>query len=375
MTKLLIIANDESTLLNFRLEILKHFADSGYQVIACYPLGENTEKLLATGCQVEHLSVSRRGKNVLQDLKMMLNCCKLIKKHQPQAVLTYTVKPNIYASFACMLTKTPYINNVTGLGSALTGGGVLARLILLLQQLAYKKSSCVFFQNEANQQALMEKGVISAKTPTRLLPGSGVNLSMQKLEDFPEDDAIVRFVMVSRIREDKGFGEYFEAAQKLKNANTEFHVVGGCEEESWMDRLQQLQECGVIIYHGKKTQQEVHQIVAQCQCLVHPSYHEGMANVLLEAAATGRPVVATDIPGCRETFDEGITGFGCQVKNGDSLVAAIQKMLDTPYETRKKMGLMGRQKMEQQFDRKIVAKIYTEEIEKIMQQKETLANV
>ena len=374
MTKLLIIANDESTLLNFRLEILEHFTAKGYQVVACYPLGEHTDKLLATGCQVEHLTVSRRGKNILQDFKMMLNCRKLIKKHKPQAVLTYTVKPNIYASFACKWTKTPYINNVTGLGSVLAGGGMLAKLILMLQKLAYKGSSCVFFQNEANRQALLEKGVISSKTPTRLLPGSGVNLNMQKLEDFPADDGIMRFVMVSRIREDKGFGEFFEAAQRLKSDITEFHVVGGCEEDAWAEKLQQLQSSGVIIYHGKKTQQEVHDIVVKCQCLVHPSYHEGMANVLLEAAATGRPVVATNIPGCRETFDEGVSGYGCKVQDADSLTEAMQKMLDTPYDARNAMGRKGREKMEREFDRQIVANIYTEEIEKL-QQKETLANV
>ena len=190
---------------------------------------------------------------------------------------------------------------------------------------------------------------------------------MHSYEDFPEDDGITRFVIVSRVRVDKGYGEFLDAAEaiKAKYPYTEFHAVGWYEEK--MDnRVEILNENGTIIFHGEKTQEEVHKIIKSCQCLIHPSYHEGMANVILEAA--GRPVIASNIPGCREAFDEGVTGFGCEVKSSESLIAAIERFLDVPYEKRIEMGKRGREKMEKEFDRKFVAQIYIKEIERILNQ-------
>ena len=367
MTRILIIANDESTILNFRCEILQAFVREGFEVIVCYPLGKNTEVIKNIGCKVIDLAVSRHGTNVLKDIRLLDNCVKLIKEYKPDVVLTYTVKPNIYGSFACQLTKTPYINNVTGLGSILQKESILSKLILIMQKYAYRKSSCVFFQNSENCERLRQIGVISNKTPVEILPGSGVNLEKQSFEPYPDDDGITRFIIVSRIRIDKGYQEFFDAADliKKKYSNTEFHVVGWYEEEELRKRVEDLSAQGIVIYHGQKLQSEVHQLIKKCNCLIHPSYHEGMANVLLEAAATGRPVIASNIPGCREAFDEGITGFGCEVQSSQSLIEAIEKFLKVPYIDRCRMGQLGRTKMEKEFDRQIVTKKYIEQITKI----------
>ena len=182
----------------------------------------------ALGCKTVDIEMSRQGKNILKDVGFYLNCKKLMKKIKPDIVLTYTVKPNIYASFACKSLKIPYINNVTGLGSILQSESLLSKLILSLQKKAYKKSSCVFFQNSSNRDRLKELGVIGDNTKTQILPGSGVNLQMHKYEEFPKDDGITRFVLVSRVRADKGYGEYLDAAEYIKEnyPNTEFHAVG-----------------------------------------------------------------------------------------------------------------------------------------------------
>ena len=367
MTRILIIANDESTILNFRCEILQAFVREGFEVIVCYPLGKNTDIITNIGCKVINLDVSRHGTNVLKDIQLLGDCVKLIKNYKPDVVLTYTVKPNIYGSFACQLTKTPYINNVTGLGSVLQKESLLSKLILTMQKFAYRKSSSVFFQNSENCERLRQRGVISEKTPVQILPGSGVNLEMQSFEAYPDDDGITRFIIVSRIRVDKGYQEFFDAADfiKKKYPNTEFHVVGWYEEEALRKRVDDLNERVIVIYHGQKLQSEVHQLIKQCNCLIHPSYHEGMANVLLEAAATGRPVIASNIPGCRETFDEGTTGFGCDVHNSKSLIEAIEKLLKVPYLERCRMGQLGRLKMEKEFDRQFVANKYIEQINKV----------
>lgn len=368
MTKVLIFANDETTILNFRREIVSKFVEQGYDVLVCYPLSDHTDDIIALGCKVKNIAVSRHGTNILNDFRTMSDFKKIIKEYNPDIVLTYTVKPNIYGSFACQSKKVKYINNVTGLGTILQSNGFLSKLILKLQKKAYKKSSCVFFQNRDNYKRLNEVGVISSNTPVEILPGSGVNLEKQRFEEYPADDGVMRFLMVSRIRYDKGYKEYFDAAESIKEKypNTEFHVIGWYEEETLSDRLNQLIDRGVITYHGKKLQEEVHKIMTKCDCIVHPSYHEGMANVLLEAAATGRPVIASNIPGCVETFDEGISGFGCNVKDSKSLEEAITKLINTSYSDRINMGKSGRIKMEKEFDRNIVANMYIEKIESLV---------
>lgn len=369
--KILIFANDEKTILNFRQEIIEAFVKERFEVVVCYPFGENTTIIKELGCDVININVSRHGTSVIQDLKFMLDCRRVIREQSPDVVLTYTVKPNIYSSIACQMTKMPYINNVTGLGSVLQNRGLLATLILKLQKFGYRKSSCVFFQNEDNMKSLREIGVVNHKTNTVIIPGSGVNLEKQKYEEFPKDDGIIRFVIVSRVREDKGYNEFFEASKiiKKKHSNTEFHVVGWYEEDKYKNVIEDLVKDGTIIFHGKKSQEEVHEIEKRCNCLIHPSYHEGMANVILEAAATGRPVIATDIPGCREAFEDGITGFSCKPKDVDTLVDAIERLIETPYEGQIQMGKRGRIKMEKEFDRQIVADKYLEVINNVLEDK------
>ena len=362
------IVNDETTIYNFRREILRAFNNQGYDIVLCIPEGDHTKEIEECGCRVINISVSRHGTNPVQDLKFMSTCRRMIKEHKPDIVLTYTVKPNIYGSLACQRLRVPYINNVTGLGTILQSDSPLARLMLLLQKLGYRKSSCVFFQNEANYKALLEKKVVKETTPVEILPGSGVNLDLHAYVPMRPDDGITRFIIVSRVREDKGYNEFFDAAEKIKSKceNTEFHVVGWYEEEKYKNRIDALVEKNVIVYHGKQVQEEVHKLIAASDCMVLPSYHEGMANVLLEAAAAGRPVIATRIPGCRETFEEGVTGYGCELKSADSLAEAMEKFINTPYDDRVKMGQAGRAKMEKEFDRNFVAKKYIDRIEKII---------
>ena len=365
--KLLLIVNDETTIYNFRREILRAFHNQGYDVTLCIPEGEHTKEIEACGCKLVNIAVNRHGTNPLQDLKFMMTCRRMIKQYSPDIVLTYTIKPNVYGSLACQREKVPYINNITGLGTVLQNDSPLARLMLLLQKIAFKKSSCVFFQNRANCDALKEKGVISSQTPVEILPGSGVNLDLHAYAPARQNDGRIKFIIVSRIREDKGYNEFFEAAERIKDAypNTEFHVVGWYEEDKYKKRIDELVERGIIVYHGMQVQEEVHKLVADSDCSVLPTYHEGMANVLLEAAATGRPVIATRIPGCREAFEDGVTGYGCEVKSVESLVEAMEKLIHTPYEKRVEMGRLGRVKMEKEFDRNFVARKYIAQIERI----------
>ena len=366
--RLLIFVNDETTIYNFRREIIRAFNNKGYDVILCTPDGGHKIEIERCGCTVVNIEVSRHGTNPIQELKCIITFRHLIRQYRPDVVLTYTVKPNIYGSLACQMTRTPYINNITGLGTVLQSDSFLARIMLLLQKKAYRKSSYVFFQNQSNYQTLLEKGIITEGTPFEILPGSGVNLELHAFTPMREDDGIVKFIIVSRIREDKGYNEFFDAAEiiKKKYKNTEFHVVGWFEEESFRERVEELSKKGTIIFHGKQMQEEVHKLIVASDCVVLPSYHEGMANVLLEAASGGRPVIATSIPGCRETFDDGITGFGCEVGSSTSLAYAMERLINVPYMKRREMGFLGRKKMEKEFNRDYVAERYINCIEGIV---------
>ena len=202
------------------------------------------------------------------------------------------------------------------------------------------------------------------KGHTRLIPGSGVNLNFHSFEEYPSDENIIHFLFVGRIMKDKGINEIVEAIKTvhIEYPDISFDIVGGCDED-YEHYLEETEKTGFIHYRGR--QDEMHDFYKNSHCVVLPSYHEGMANVLLEGASTGRPVIASDIPGCRETFIEGKTGFGCKPKSTESLVAAIRKFLALSNTEKQQMGIAGRNKVKSEFDRSIIIQAYLDEINKI----------
>jgi len=197
-----------------------------------------------------------------------------------------------------------------------------------------------------------------------LLPGSGVNLSLHELEPYAPDGGVVRFITVSRLRQDKGFDELFAAIRSVcaVRDDVEFHIVGWYEDETYRDVVLEMQEHYPVTMHGSVSQERVHDLIAQSHCLIHPSHHEGMANVLLESSAAGVPSLASDIPGCREAIDDGVTGFVVPVRDAAALASRIERFADLPWAERHEMGLAARRKMEAEFDRKQVVERYVEEI-------------
>jgi len=364
MKTILILANDETTIYNFRRELLRRLVQEKYRVVVCFPEGGKTQNIIDIGCEFLDIVISRHGINPVNEIKLLLEYRRILKAVKPDLVLTYTIKPNIYGSLACQLAKVPYINNVTGLGSVFAKRKALQKFLLFLQKRAYKQSNCVFFQNKDNYLFFQNKGIVTGNM--RHIPGSGVNLGLHKFEEYPPEGAMLKFITVSRVRADKGFNELFEAAKRIKckYGQVEFHVVGWFEEQVYESIVQQLVNEKILIYHGIKSQEEVHYFIKECHCLVHPSHHEGMANVLLEGAACGRPVIASAIPGCQEAFEEGISGFGFEVKDDMDLENKLARFIEMPYLEKAKMGWAGRQKIEKEFDRNIVVNAYLEEIEK-----------
>lgn len=358
--KVMVLANNDVGLYNFRKELLQRFIEQGYEVILSLPYGKRVDDLIAMGCRYEQIEMNRHGKNPFQEILLIKKYKALLKSYTPDVVLTYTIKPNIYGTFAAGACKIPCIMNVTGLGTGLENKGVLSSVIRKLYERAIKKAAVVFFQNESNMKFFDH--IRSEKF--HLIPGSGVNLKLHTFEAYPEDSDKTEFLFVGRLMKDKGVLELVEAARqiKAKYANVDFKLVGFCEK----DFEEQLHASGakeVVELCGQ--QDDVHSYMKQADAIILPSYHEGMANVLLEAAATGRPVLASNVPGCIETFDEGISGLGFAPRDADSLVAAIEKFLNMDYSKKCDMGLAGRKKMESQFDRNIIIQAYMKEIEKM----------
>ena len=197
-----------------------------------------------------------------------------------------------------------------------------------------------------------------------MIPGSGVNLNKHVQEKYPSDANGIRFLFVGRIMKDKGIEELLSAIQTIHKENPQVILdIVGYSDEDYSTALDEAEAGGTIIFHG--LQKDVHPFYTACHCAVLPSYHEGTANVMLEASSTGRPVITTRVPGCQETFDEGITGFGCEAKNTESLIKAMRKFISISQSQREKMGNEARLKMEREYDRKIVIRAYEEEIDNI----------
>lgn len=355
--RILILANKYSTILNFRLEVVDALIKNGYEVYVSLPHHNRVAEIDAIGAKTIDTQISGHGTNPIEDFKLMLTYTKLIKKIKPSLVLTYTIKPNVYGGMACTLCNVPYVANITGLGTAVENGGLMQKLTVFLYRLGLGKASTIFFQNRENR-AFFEKYHI-AVDKHESLPGSGVNLSKFELMDYPVDGE-VHFAFISRIMREKGIEQYLDAARVIKNkySNVYFHVCGFGSDE-YEAKMKKLDNDGLIIYHGLLD--DVRVMLKDAHCVIHPTFYpEGMSNVLLESAASGRPIISTDRPGCREAIDNGVNGYIVQEQNSEDLIEKVEEFLNLSYEKRKEMGIKGREKVTNEFDRNIVVNTYLE---------------
>ncbi|MBP8715349.1 MAG: glycosyltransferase family 4 protein [Lachnospiraceae bacterium] len=364
--KILILTNYANGLYLFRKELLQTFSDKGYETIVSVPEDENCNKLEHLGTRLICTELERRGSNPFKDLKLFDFYKKMLKNERPDIVLTYTIKPNIYGGMACRIKKIPYVVNVTGLGTALEGTGFMSKMLVQMYKSAVKSAKCVFYQNKDNM-SFMERHGIKGRQQI-LLPGSGVNLDEHPEEPYPDEQDGIIFLAVIRIMKDKGIDEYLETAKNISSRypKTKFYLVGEYEEETrpYYERLVAYAEKnGYIRYFGHID--TVPQMMAKCHVIIHPSYHEGLSNVLLEAAACARPVLASDVPGCRETLMPGESGILFEPKSTEKLTQAVCDILAKTPEERRQMGVAGRRYIEQNFDRQIVVEKYLEQIESI----------
>lgn len=363
MKKVLMLVNHDVVIYNFRKELVERLLEDGYEVIISSPYGERIDDLVQMGCQYIEATISRHGTNIMEELKLIAYYRKIIKETNPDVVLSYTIKPNIYGGMACRLLNVAYIANITGLGTAVENVGIMQQLSIALYKVAFKKINCVFFQNTENMQFFVDHKIGVGKH--RLIPGSGVNLDYFQPLPYPDNETI-EFVFISRIMREKGIDQYLEAAEVIRDRypNSRFHICGFCEQ-TYENKLNELHSKGTIIYHGML--RDIRQIIAITHCTIHPTYYpEGISNVLLESSACARPLITTNRSGCREVVDTGINGYIIEQENSEDLIEKIDNFIKLDNSEKKQMGFAGRKKVELEFDRQIVVSAYIEEITKVM---------
>lgn len=364
--KVMIFANNDIGLYKFRKELIEELVKDN-DVYICLPKGDYIQDLKTLGAKFISCNLlDRHGINPLKELKLILWYKTILKKYNPDMVFTYTIKPNIYAGMACASYNIPYVVNVTGLGTAVENTGVIQFLTVNLYRYALRKAKKVFFQNTENRDFMVKNGIV--KKNYDVLPGSGVNLNNYTVSEYPKGNT-VDFVFVSRIMKEKGIDQYLEAAKEIRKRHpeTRFHICGFCEQ-AYEDELERLNKNGTIIYHGLV--KDMASMYRKMSCTVHPTYYpEGLSNVLLESAASARPIITTNRAGCREVVDNGINGYVVKERNSQDLIEKIELFLSKSFEERERMGLEGRKKVEREFNRQIVIEKYKLEMKSIEKNK------
>lgn len=363
MKKVVILINDTTYAFNLRGAIIEKMISEGFEVVIVGQLLKHQDELKAMGAKLIGVETGRHGTNPFADLLLMQKYKKILRTEKPDMVLSYNIKPNVYGGMACQQLKIPYLPNITGLGTPVENPGKLQKLTILLYKMGVAGGACIFFQNKDNRTFFEQHHMLKAGARTRVLPGSGVDLAKHPLLPWPKDEK-VHFLFAARVMKEKGIDLFLAAARKFASENIIFDVCGACDDEKYRSILSS-EKC--IVYHGE--QKDLTPFYSRCSCFLYPSYYpEGMSNVLLEAAASGRPVIAADRAGCRETLEDGVTGFLVPVNDEKAIIEATKKILKMSDEERQAMGKRGNEKIRKEFDRKLVVRTYWEEIQRIFRE-------
>ncbi len=368
MIKIVIITNSAWQAYNFRLELARKLKENGYQLIFFFPFDEKYRKIIEKEFCTVNIDMHADSINPLLEMKAFFSLYRGIRNSNPDVVLSFTIKPNIYGAIASYLCKTKSIANITGLGTIFISKTIVTRVAIPIYKLALFCSSYVFFQNNDDMQKFVSKRLIDAKKGV-LIPGSGVDT-----ERFSPIEGNInncfKFTMVARVIRDKGVVEFIEAAKiiKQKYSNIEFELIGeiGVKNRTAIsaDYIKEVQNAGVIKY--KNMVDDIRDELKSSSCIVLPSYREGCPRSILEASSMEIPVIVSNVSGCRDVVDDNITGFICNVKDSLNLSEKMENMINLDDKERVVMGKKGREKVLSQFNEKTVVGMYLTTIKKVL---------
>jgi glycosyltransferase involved in cell wall biosynthesis len=368
-----IVLNTSWNIYNFRMGLVKAFINKGYEVHAIAPHDEYSQKLVDLGCIYHRVKMDSRGVNPIKDFALTFELFSIYRKVKPDVVLHYTIKPNIYGTFAASLLKLPVINNVCGLGTSFLNQNFVSWVALKLYKLAFQFPKLVYFQNNDDKAFFIDNKIVS-EDASDVLPGSGINLQKFEKADIEQKQDFT-FLLVSRLIHDKGILEYIEAIKLLKTrgVNARFQLLGskdtahrrGIEENiitEWLNN-------DAVEYLGSTD--DVRPYLKSSDCVVLPSYREGTPKSLIEAASTGRPIVTTDVAGCNNIVKEHVNGLLCKPMDAIDLADKMEMMINFDPSTREQMGKKGRLMVEERFGEDIVIDKYLSAISSIESAKHT----
>ncbi len=364
-----IVINTSWNIYNFRLGLLSALGDEGYRLVLIAPRDDYSQKLVDLGFEYHEIKINNKGTNPFQDLLLVWRFSRLYKKLGVDVVLQYTIKPNIYGTLGAKLAGVSVINNISGLGTVFLNDGLASKVARFLYRFSLRFADKVFFQNPHDKKLFIEKKLVK-ENKTGLLPGSGINLA--KFRPVQHKSEVFVFLFVARMIKDKGVVEYIQAAQELvqkeRKTRVEFWLLGDLYEanptaisQKQLDKWTELPE---IKYLGHAD--DVACVMNKADCVVLPSYREGLSRVLLEAAALAKPIITTNVPGCMDVVDDGVNGFLCKVKSSHDLSVQMNKVLALDNQQLLAMGKKGRAKVENEFDENIVIDAYLKQIKSLV---------
>ena len=364
--RIAIVINKSWNIYNFRMGLVQAFLQLGYEVIAIAPPDAYSAKLVAAGCKYVPIEMENKGTNPLQDLALTRRFYRVYRREKPDVILQYTIKPNIYGTLAARLAGIPTINNVSGLGTVFIVKNLVSQVALGLYRIAFRYPAKVFFQNHDDRTLFLAHKLIKANI-TDVLPGSGIDTKRFRPAPIFTRNPGFTFLMIARVLYEKGVVEYVEAARiiRRKYPDVRVQLLGGIDEsgnigikhavfDPWVKE-------GAIEYLGVSDDVAAHILAADA--VVLPSYREGTPKTLLEAAALGKPIITTDVPGCRDTVVAGENGYLCEVRNASDLAAKMMQLYELADADLQRIGQASRRLAVEKFDERYVIQKYVEAIQ------------
>jgi glycosyltransferase involved in cell wall biosynthesis len=361
--RIAVITNSAWNLVNFRLGLLDELRAQGHLPVAIAVPDASVDKLHAAGHEFLPLALQPASTQPLRELATVLSLRRLLSQGNFDAAFTYTPKVNIYVGLARRGMRTRHVPNVSGLGRVFATRSALTPLVMRMYRSAFRAADTVVFQNEDDRVLFTERGIVESRRTVRV-PGSGVNLAHFAPRPARAEDGRTVFLMVARVLRDKGVLEYVEAARMVRRQRPDaiFRILGVTDSDNPAaiapDIVRGWHDEGVIEYLGSAD--DVRPALADSDCVVLPSYREGLPRSLLEAAAMGKPCITTDAPGCRDAVVDGVTGFICPVRDAGGLARSVERFLACPSSERSALGERGRQRVEREFDERIVLRTYVD---------------
>jgi glycosyltransferase involved in cell wall biosynthesis len=373
--KIALFINTSWNIYNFRMGLIEGLKRDGHEVHAISPTDEYSRYLIDAGIPHHPVSMDAQGINPIKDFALILRLIKVFSQVKPDLILQFTIKPNIYGSLAAAVLQIPVINNVSGLGAAFQKKNLVHRVASLLYKIAFRVPQKVFFQNEEDQKLFIESKLVSEQK-TDLLPGSGINVRKFAPVEYRNNGPFV-FLMIARLIMDKGLMEYINAIRimKARGIDARFQLLGACDSKNErsvnLNTVEHWVEEGLIEYLG--TTDDVKSFIAEANCVVLPSYREGTPRVLLEAASLCRPIVTTNVPGCRQVVKDKHNGLLCKPKDANSLAEKMEEMTKLPTDQLRQLGINGRKLVETEYDENFVVEKYRNAIKQLSRTAEPVA--